>query len=812
MCCLHVWIYQILPRNRIGRCRAGGKTASLGELYSALASQGVAVPNGFAVTADAYREALSRDGVADKLHRLLDGIDKSKIRQLAGKAAKAREVIYKAMDTPLLREQIVEAYRQLEREAGIGVAVAVRSSATAEDLPTASFAGQHESFLNVRGPKDLFEACRRCFASIFTDRAISYRIDNGFDHFKVALSVAVMKMIRSDLAASGVVFTLDTETGFRDVVFVTGCYGLGETIVQGQVDPDEFYVHKPTLSQGFRRVLRRRLGAKQIRMIYGKRGSSHATSTRNVPDAERQKFCISDAEVLSLAEIAVRIEAHYSKHAGVSMPMDIEWAKEGVDGKLYIIQARPETVASQRSSDFYETYNLKGHGPVIVNGRAVGEKIASGRTRRISTARDLAAFRPGEILVAPATSPDWEPVMKIAAGIITDKGGRTCHAAIVARELGIPAVVGATHATEKIKSGTDVTICCAEGDIGSVYQGAVAFDVTRTPVSELRQPRTAIMVNVGTPEMAFRTAMQPQAGVGLARMEFIISEHIGVHPMALLKPEKVTSTKARTAIARLTKGFKSPADFFIQRLAEGVGTIAAAFYPKPVIVRLSDFKTNEYASLIGGEGFEPREENPMLGFRGASRYSHPAYTEGFALECAALRLVRKEMGLSNLRVMVPFCRTVEEGRRVIATMAANGLRRGEDGLEIYVMCEIPNNVIQIDAFSRLFDGFSIGSNDLTQLTLGVDRDSDIVAFDFDERDPGMLEMFRQAVVGAKRNRRHIGICGEAPANYPEIARYLTGLGIDSISVNPSSVFRTMAVVSDAEANQPKSETRGLLSL
>jgi pyruvate,water dikinase len=784
----------------------GGKTASLGELYAMLASEGVAVPNGFAITADAYRDALSQNGVADQLHRLLDGIDKSKIRQLASTAAKAREIIYKAMDTPLLREQIVAAYRQLEREAGTGVAVAVRSSATAEDLPTASFAGQHESFLNVRGPKDLFEACRRCFASIFTDRAISYRIDNGFDHFKVALSVAVMKMVRSDLAASGVIFTLDTESGFRDVVFVTGCYGLGETIVQGQVDPDEFYVHKPTLGQGFRRVLRRKLGAKQIRMIYGKRGGSHATLTRNVPTAERQQFCISDPEVLSLADIAVRIEAHYSKHAGSAMPMDIEWAKDGADGKLYIIQARPETVASQRSADFYETYNLKERGEVIVTGRAVGEKIATGRVRRIATARDLAAFKPGEILVAPATSPDWEPVMKIAAGVVTDKGGRTCHAAIVARELGIPAVVGATHATDRLKTGTDVTICCAEGDAGDVYRGAVAFDVTRTAVSELKQPRTAIMVNVGTPEMAFRTAMQPQAGVGLARMEFIISEHIGVHPMALLKPDRIASAKERTAIARLVKGYKSPSEFFVQKLSEGVGTIAAAFYPKPVIVRLSDFKTNEYASLLGGQAFEPKEENPMLGFRGAARYSHPAYSDGFALECAALRRVREEMGLSNLRVMVPFCRTVAEGRRVIATMAANGLTRGEGGLEIYVMCEIPNNVIQIDAFAELFDGFSIGSNDLTQLTLGVDRDSDIVAFDFDERDPGMLEMFRQAVAGAKRNGRHVGICGEAPANYPEIARYLTGLGIDSISVNPGSVFRTMAVVLEAEASQAAIKT------
>jgi pyruvate,water dikinase len=778
----------------------GGKTASLGELYSALSSEGVAVPNGFAITADAYRDALSQPGVAEELHRLLDGLDKRKIRKLAAIAARAREIIYRAMDTGPLREQIVGAYRQLEQQAGAGIAVAVRSSATAEDLPTASFAGQHDSFLHVRGAKDLFEACRRCFASIFTDRAISYRIDNGFDHFKVALSVAVMKMVRSDLAASGVVFTLDTESGFRDVVFVTGCYGLGETIVQGEVDPDEFYVHKPTLRQGFRCVLRRRLGGKQIRMTYGKGGGSRATRIRAVPSAERERFCISDTEVLSLAEIAVRIEEHYSKHAGTAMPMDIEWAKDGSDGRLYIIQARPETVASQRSADVYETYTLKGSAPVIVTGRAVGEKIASGRTRRIASARDLAAFKPGEILVAPATSPDWEPVMKIAAGVITDKGGRTCHAAIVARELGIPAVVGATHATEQLKTGTTVTVSCAEGDVGNVYQGTLAFDVTRTQVSELRQPRTPIMVNVGTPEMAFRVAMQPQAGVGLARMEFIVSEHIGVHPMALLKPEKVASAKARAAIARRVRGYPSPSDFFIQALAEGVGTIAAAFYPKPVIVRLSDFKTNEYASLLGGEAFEPKEENPMLGFRGASRYSHPAYAEGFALECAALRRVREKMGLSNLRIMVPFCRTVAEGRRVIATMAANGLKRGDAGLEIYVMCEIPNNVIQIDAFSELFDGFSIGSNDLTQLTLGVDRDSDIVAFDFDERDPGMLEMFRQAVVGAKRNGRHVGICGEAPANYPEIARYLTQLGIDSISVNPASVFRTMAVVLDAETN------------
>jgi pyruvate,water dikinase len=784
----------------------GGKTASLGELYSVLSAQGIAVPNGFAVTADAYRDALAQPAVAEELHRLLGSLDKSRIKELAARSAKARNIIYKAMDTKPLRAQIAAAYRQLEQEAGDRVAVAVRSSATAEDLPTASFAGQHESFLNVRGADALFEACRRCFASIFTDRAISYRVDNGFDHFKVALSVAVMRMVRSDLAASGVVFTLDTESGFRDVVFITGSYGLGETVVQGLVDPDEFYVHKPTLKQGFRQVLKRRLGAKQVRLIYGRTGSGRATLTRQVPAAEREQFCLSDEEVLTLGETAMRVEDHYSKRAGAVMPMDIEWAKDGSDGKLYIIQARPETVASRRSPDFYESYSLKEHGTALVTGRAVGEKIASGRVRRITGKRDLAAFKPGDVLVAAATSPDWEPVMKIAAGIITDKGGRTCHAAIIARELGIPAIVGTTNAVKNLKPGTSVTISCAEGETGSVYEGTMAFEVTRKPLSELKQPRTPIMVNVGTPEIAFRTAMQPQSGVGLARMEFIISEHIGVHPMALIKPDNIASARVRRAITRLVRGYPTPSSYFIQKLSEGVGTIAAAFYPKPVIVRLSDFKTNEYASLLGGEAFEPKEENPMLGFRGAARYSHPAYAEGFALECAALRRVREDMGLTNLRIMVPFCRTVNEGRRVVATMAEHGLERGENGLEIYVMCEIPNNVIQIDAFSQVFDGFSIGSNDLTQLTLGVDRDSDIVAFDFDERDPGMLEMLRLAVVGAKRNGRHVGICGEAPANYPEIAGYLTQLGIDSISVNPGSIFRTMSAVLAAEENQARTAT------
>jgi pyruvate,water dikinase len=774
----------------------GGKNASLGELYATLSQEGVRVPNGFALTAAAYRDALTAAKAWEPLHRLLDSLDKSDTNSLAKCAAEAREIVYQATASETLREQIIRGYRQLEAEYGADLAVAVRSSATAEDLPSASFAGQHESFLNVRGPDALFDACRRCFASIFTDRAISYRVDNGFDHFKVWLSVGVMKMVRSDRAASGVMFTLDTESGFRDVVFITGVYGLGENIVQGTVDPDEFYVHKPTYRQGSRAVLSRALGGKQMRMIYAEGGG-----IKNVPvaEAERERYCLTDAEVLTLAGEAITIEDHYSKNAGHPMPMDIEWAKDADDGRLYIIQARPETVISQRQPTAFETYALGAAGDVLASGRAVGEKIATGPVRVIAGGADLSAFKPGDVLVAESTTPDWEPIMKIAAGIVTERGGRTCHAAIVARELGIPAVVGATDAKRTLKTGAMVTVSCAEGDIGRVYAGALPIQKTHIELSTVKRPRTEIMLNLGNPELAFRSAMIPNDGVGLARMEFIISEHIKIHPMALVAPEKVASEKARAEIRQLVKNYAKPADYFIEKLSEGVGMIGAAFYPKPVIVRLSDFKTNEYARLLGGEGFEPKEENPMLGFRGAARYAHPAYAEGFALECAALRRVRDDMGLTNVRIMVPFCRRVEEARRVLEAMAGHGLKRGGNGLEVYVMCEIPNNVIQIDAFAELFDGFSIGSNDLTQLTLGVDRDSEIVAFDFDERDPGMLEMFRLAVTGAKRNGRHIGICGEAPANYPDVARFLTQLGIDSISVNPSSVLRTMQVVSDAES-------------
>jgi pyruvate,water dikinase len=776
----------------------GGKTASLGEMYTALRAKGLNVPNGFAITADAYWDALDQGGLRDKLAALVQDLDKASVTKLASRARQARALIYRATGTETLRQQIAAAYKELQNGQTGKLAVAVRSSATAEDLPSASFAGQHESFINVRGEAALFEACRRCFASLFTDRAIVYRNQNGFDQMKVALSVAVMRMVRADKAASGVIFTLDTESGFRDVVLVSGAYGLGENIVQGRVDPDEFIVHKPTFRTGHHAVLQHRLGAKQLRMVFGAK-PARPTVNRVVPKGERARYCLTDAEVLSLAGQALVIEDHYSRRAGHPVPMDIEWAKDGVDGKLYIVQARPETVASQRAAGTLKTYRLTAKGQTLVSGRAIGESIAAGKVRLISSRRDLKAFRPGEILVADTTSPDWEPVMKKAAGIVTNRGGRTCHAAIVAREMGIPAVVGASTATGRLKQGMAVTIDCAEGETGLVYAGKLGFEAVDVKLSGLPRPRTEIMVNLGNPDIAFQTALFPNDGVGLARMEFIINEYIGIHPMALADPSKLKKAATRREILRRAKGYKAPADFFVQRLSEGVGTIAAAFYPKPVIVRLSDFKTNEYAALLGGEEFEPVEANPMLGFRGAARYAHPAYAAGFALECRALKRVREDMGLTNLKIMVPFCRREEEAERVLKAMASQGLVRGDKGLEIFVMCEIPNNVIRIDGFSRLFDGFSIGSNDLTQLTLGVDRDSDIVAFDFDERDPGMKDMLRLAVEGAHRGGRHVGICGEAPANYPEIAENLVRLGIDSISVNPSSLIKMFQIAANAES-------------
>jgi len=768
----------------------GGKNASIGELYRELTPLGVRVPNGFAITADAYYEMLTEAGAWDRLHALLDDLDTSDVTELAERAAAARELVYGARMNETLRREITDAYAALREQYGDDLSLAVRSSATAEDLPTASFAGQHDTYLNVKGNEMLLDACRRCFASIFTDRAISYRADRGFDHFKVALSIGVMKMVRSDLAAAGVMFSLDTETGFKDVVFINAAYGLGENVVQGTIDPDEFYVHKPTYQLGYRAVLRRRLGGKQMKMVYATGHTREQTRNLPTPEADQQRFCICDADVLDLAGQAISIARHYSTQAGEDRPMDIEWAKDGKDGQLYVVQARPETVASQRKGQILKTYHIQERGPVLARGRAVGNRIATGNAHVIPDAQHLADFKPDEVLVADSTTPDWEPVMKTAAAIVTARGGRTCHAAIVARELGIPAVVGAEDAGEKLADAGEVTVSCAEGDVGRVYEGALAFETQETDLSGLERPATHIMINVGNPESAFQLSFLPNDGVGLARMEFIINEYIKVHPMALLHPEKVEDIDARSRIERLTRGYDRPADFFIERLSEGVGTIAAAFYPKPVIVRMSDFKTNEYARLIGGRFFEPEEENPMLGFRGASRYAHPDYAQGFALECAAMRRVRETMGLRNVRLMIPFCRRVEEAERVLEVMAGHGLKRAENGLEIYVMCEIPNNVLQADAFAKLFDGFSIGSNDLTQLTLGVDRDSGLVAFDFDERDPGVLKLIRMAVEAAQASGRHIGICGQAPSDYPEIARFLVEIGIDSMSLNADSVLQT----------------------
>jgi pyruvate, water dikinase len=770
----------------------GGKNASLGELYSRLSVQGIRVPDGFAVTADAYRHMLDERGAWEALHRALDELDPSDVADLARRAKRARDAVYGAGLPVDVAREILEGYRRLQAEYGEEVSLAVRSSATAEDLPTASFAGQHETYLNVRGDESLLDACRHCFASLFLDRAIHYRIDKGFDHFKVALSVGVMKMVRSDIASSGVMFSLDTESGFSDVVFITGSYGLGENVVQGAVDPDEFYVHKPTFEKGHRAVLRRMLGDKAVKMVLVEGETKRTTRNIPTPKADRWRYCLTDDDVLELAGYALEIERHYGK------PMDMEWAKDGTDGLLYLVQARPETVVSQREVSTLETYAMEGSGEILAEGRSVGEKIAAGTAHLIINVTHLAEFEPGEVLVADTTTPDWEPVMKKAAAIVTNRGGRTCHAAIVARELGIPAVVGAVDATTRVDNGEVVTVSCAEGDTGRIYRGEVAFSVERREVSDLPRPATEIMVNLGNPDLAFKTSFLPNDGVGLARMEFIINESIKAHPLALLHPEKVSDPEERQRLAQLTRGYRDGESFFVERLSEGIGTIAAAFWPKPVVVRMSDFKTNEYASLVGGAVFEPREGNPMLGFRGASRYAHPAYAEGFALECRAMKRVRDEMGLTNVVLMLPFVRRVEEADQVLGRMAELGLERHENGLEIYAMCEIPNNVVLIDRFAERFDGFSIGSNDLTQLTLGVDRDSEIVAFDFDERDDGVKEMIHLAVAGCRRNGIHSGLCGQAPSDYPEMAEYLVQLGIDSMSLNPDTVIPTTRHVLEIE--------------
>jgi pyruvate,water dikinase len=770
----------------------GGKNASLGEMFQKLSNQNVRIPHGFAITAAAYRYMLDEAGAWDRLHAELDDIDPADVAALARKAKRAREIVYGAGLPDDLAGQILAAYRALQQEYGEEVSLAVRSSATAEDLPTASFAGQQDSFLNIKGDESLLDTCRRCFASLFTDRAIHYRIDQGFDHFKVSLSIGVMKMVRSDVSSSGVMFSLDTESGFRDAVFVTGAYGLGENVVQGAVDPDEYFVHKPTYLAGHRAVLRRLLGDKAVKMILVEGETKNTTRNIPTPRADRARFCLTDEDVLELAGYACAIEQHYRR------PMDMEWAKDGIDGKLYIVQARPETVASQHSATALETYVLEGRGEILAEGRSVGERIASGAVKRIENLTHLAEFKPGQVLVADTTTPDWEPVMKTAAAIVTNRGGRTCHASIIARELGIPAVVGTGDATTSVPDGAVVTVSCAEGDSGRVYNGAVSFHVDRIEVGDVARPHTQIMLNLGNPDLAFKTSFLPNDGVGLARMEFIISEYIKVHPLALLHPEKVDDPEARRTIDRLTQGYADGSTFFTERLSEGIGTIAAAFWPKPVVVRMSDFKSNEYASLLGGQGFEPSESNPMIGFRGASRYAHPAYAEGFALECRAMRRVRDEMGLTNVILMLPFVRRVTEADLVLQTMADHGLRRGENGLKVYAMCEIPNNVILIDEFAKRFDGFSIGSNDLTQLTLGVDRDSEIVAFDYDERDEGVKEMIRLAVEGCRRNGIYSGLCGQAPSDYPDMAEFLVRIGIESMSLNPDTVVKTTRQVLDLE--------------
>jgi pyruvate,water dikinase len=777
----------------------GGKNASLGELYRHLSGAGVRVPNGFAVTADAYRHFMQATGLAATIDRLTKGLHADNLTELSERGLAIRQAIVGATLPQDLEAAIADAYHQLGE--GTAVDVAVRSSATAEDLPDASFAGQQETYLNVRGQAALVEACRRAFASLFTDRAISYRADKGFDQVPIALSVGVQRMVRSDLATSGVLFTLDTETGFRDVVLINASYGLGEPIVQGSVTPDEYCVFKPTLMRGFRPILQKTIGTKEFKLVYDE-GGSRAVKTVPVAPGDRARCALDDDEILTLARWGCAIEDHYSRVRGRATPMDIEWAKDGRTGELFVVQARPETVHARADVQMLEQFRLRDRGRILVTGRSIGSKIATGTVRVIPHAADLRLFQPGEVLVTDKTDPDWEPIMKKAAAIVTNRGGRTCHAAIVSRELGVPAIVGTEHGTDALGTGQVVTVSCAEGDTGFVYEGARRFDVERVDLSAIERPATKIMMNVGNPDEAFALASVPNDGVGLARLEFIINTAIKVHPLALVRYAAL-GDQDRADVDRLTAGYADKPAFFVDKLAEGVATIAAAVYPKDAIVRLSDFKTNEYARLAGGMAFEPREENPMIGFRGASRYYDDRYRDGFALECRALKRVRDDMGLTNVKIMVPFCRTVDEARRVSDELARNGLRRHDNGLELYMMVEIPSNVILIAAFAEYFDGFSIGSNDLTQLTLGVDRDSEIVAHVFDERDQAVRTLIAQAIHEARRLGRKIGLCGQAPSDYPEFARFLVECGIDSMSLNPDAVLPTTRLVLDAEHARPR---------
>ena len=775
----------------------GGKNASLGEMVRELTAKGVKVPDGFAITADAYRHFIREAGIDESIRATLADLDSRDMANLSTRGQSVRQAILNATLPADLQELITTAYRELQGSSTAPLDVAVRSSATAEDLPDASFAGQQETYLNVHGTAALLETCKRCFASLFTDRAISYRVDKGFDHFKVALSIGVQRMVRSDLACSGVMFTIDTETGFRDAVMISAAYGLGENVVQGSVTPDEFLVFKPTLKTGHRPVLQKTVGSKEFKLVYDSGGGK---MVKNIPvaPADRAKLALTDDEVLELARWACIVEDHYTARRGQHAPMDLEWAKDGITGELFIVQARPETVQSRKNLDVLESYVLGKRSTVLTSGRSVGAKIATGRVRVIKSAEFIGQFQQGEVLVTDKTDPDWQPIMKKAAGIITNRGGRTCHAAIVSRELGVPAIVGTEHGTEALKDGQMVTVSCAEGDTGFVYEGELPFEVQRTDLKSLAKPRTKVMMNLANPEEAFALSFIPNDGVGLARMEFIISTYIKIHPLALINFAQLADAAAKAEIEKLTAGYTDKPQFFVDKLAQGVAMIAAAFYPKDVILRLSDFKTNEYANLIGGKAYEPAEENPMLGFRGASRYYHPRYQAGFELECRAVKKVRDEMGLTNLKLMIPFCRTLDEGRKVQAEMEKHGLKRGQDGLEIYVMCEIPSNVILAEEFADLFDGFSIGSNDLTQLILGVDRDSEIVALIFDERNAAVKKMIAQVIATCRAKGRKIGICGQAPSDYPEFAQFLVEQGIDSISLTPDTVLKARLAILEKE--------------
>ncbi|SFM39696.1 phosphoenolpyruvate synthase [Halopseudomonas yangmingensis] len=771
--------------------RVGGKNASLGEMISNLAHAGVSVPGGFATTAQAYRDFLEQSGLNERIHAALDSLDVDDVNALARTGAQIRQWVMDAEFSPELDAAIRQAFAELSA-GNDNLAVAVRSSATAEDLPDASFAGQQETFLNIRGVDNVIRAAKEVFASLFNDRAIAYRVHQGFDHKLVALSAGVQRMVRSETGTAGVMFTLDTESGFRDVVFITGAYGLGETVVQGAVNPDEFYVHKPTLEAGRPSILRRNLGSKAIKMVYGEEASAgRSVKTVDVDPAERARFCISDEEVVSLSRQALIIEKHYGR------PMDIEWAKDGDDGKLYIVQARPETVKSRGNANVMERYLLKEKGKVLVEGRAIGQRIGSGPVKVIHDVSEMDKVQPGDVLVSDMTDPDWEPIMKRASAIVTNRGGRTCHAAIIARELGIPAVVGCGNATSELQDGQEVTVSCAEGDTGLIYAGKLSFDIRTNSVDAMPPLPFQIMMNVGNPDRAFDFANLPNAGVGLARLEFIINRMIGVHPKALLNFAGLPAD-VRDSVEKRIAGYPDPVEFYVDKLVEGVSTLAAAFWPKKVIVRLSDFKSNEYANLIGGRLYEPEEENPMLGFRGASRYISDSFRDCFELECRAMKRVRDEMGLTNVEIMVPFVRTVGEAAQVVELLAENGLKRGENGLRLIMMCELPANALLADEFLEHFDGFSIGSNDLTQLTLGLDRDSGIIAHLFDERNAAVKKLLSNAIVACRKAGKYIGICGQGPSDHPDLAKWLMEQGIDSVSLNPDSVMDTWFFLAEGQ--------------